>query len=259
MSQEFIQPRQDSLKCIFIEHNEMSSGTRRLQLLFLFILKGRNQAELTDNQRWWTVSSRKHPLVAYSWKTNSGNTHTHTGWFFYNTFFPQRGNVALSLIPSSIAHVLLSWTFFSPCSLWLTLHHRGFGVPLHSNTICFPQRDLWHSFNPAAFFFSFQEIFFLQIHSTESEWKKPPDASSLSATAAIIMWGLRHVHICSLHIWSKDNFSVEVQINTFFLFFLPHSDLLPFLINGCNSLEMGGLSHLSAQLSATTPPVPAGR
>lgn len=48
MSQEFIQPRQDSLKCIFIKDNEISSGTRRLQLFFLFILKGRNQAELTD-------------------------------------------------------------------------------------------------------------------------------------------------------------------------------------------------------------------
>lgn len=55
--------------------------------------------------------------------------------------------------------------------------------------------------------------------------EKAPRRFLLSATAATIMWGLHHVHICSLHMWSKDTFSVncKVRINKFFcLFFFPN-------------------------------------
>lgn len=91
--------------------------------------------------------------------------------------------------------------------------------------------------------------------------EKAPRRFLLSATAATIMWGLQHVHICSLHIWSKDTFSVncKVRINKFFcLFFFPNQIYSLFSSTAVIHWKWGGLSHLSAQLSATTPPAPAG-
>lgn len=53
------------------------------------------------------------------------HTHTQTG---FSTPLSFHGEEMLHRVQCSIPHVLLSWTFYSPCSLWLTLHHRGFGV-----------------------------------------------------------------------------------------------------------------------------------
>lgn len=53
--------------------------------------------------------------------------YTHTGAGFSTTLSSHREEMLHSL-RCSIPHVLLSWTFYSLCSLWLTLHHRGFGV-----------------------------------------------------------------------------------------------------------------------------------
>lgn len=78
----------------------------------------------------------------------------------------------------SYPHVLLSWTFYSPCSLWLTLQHRGFGV---FHCIVIPSvspREISDIPLTLQLYFSFWEILLLQIHSSESEWKKPPDTSA---------------------------------------------------------------------------------
>lgn len=52
--------------------------------------------------------------------------------------------------------------------------------------------------------------------------------------------------------------NAKSELLAHFFCFLADSHVLAFLKNSCNSLGMGGLSHLSAQLSAVTPPVPAG-
>lgn len=85
--------------------------------------------------RWWSVSSRKH-LLHIPERQMVGretllhhllHTHTHTQTVFSTPLSFHREEM-LHRVQCSIPHVLLSWTFYSPCSLWLTLHHRGFGV-----------------------------------------------------------------------------------------------------------------------------------